>query len=349
MNRLHAGQAAQGGQAVRVDGRRDAVHRALHAEQFRGIERRPGDRCRDLLLLGVDRVICVWPAVAAAAIVAAIAGVSRAAARVVAAPEAPEAPARSSTAAYASAAGCCCNSINTATREGERGSGLGVERDRDGHHASNGNDREHQRKPAPAHRHQAPPMGMSRTSLRHRQVRIGRTHPSNRGGRKKACKGCAFEVRDRVRRRLRTAVAMSEPLPLTQLIHRAQHGDREAADALYAATYADLRRLARSRLRAGSRHTLLDTGSLVHESYIRFAAASHLRLEGRGALHALGRPGDALGDRRLRAASPGGRGVAGARRASRFDVELAGRRRGRRRNPAACTRRWTASPPSIRA
>jgi RNA polymerase sigma factor (TIGR02999 family) len=75
--------------------------------------------------------------------------------------------------------------------------------------------------------------------------------------------------------------AMNEPTPLTQLIHRAQQGDREAVDALYAATYADLRKLARWRLRAGHRHTLLDTGSLVHESYIRFAEASCLKLENR--------------------------------------------------------------------
>ena len=68
---------------------------------------------------------------------------------------------------------------------------------------------------------------------------------------------------------------------LTQLIHRAQQGDPEAADALYAATYAELCRLARARLRARNRQTLLDTGSLVHESYIRFAEAAHLRLEGR--------------------------------------------------------------------
>lgn len=74
---------------------------------------------------------------------------------------------------------------------------------------------------------------------------------------------------------------MNAPLDLTQLIHRAQQGDREAGDSLYAATYADLRRLARSRLRAGRRHTLLDTGSLVHESYVRFAEARHLRLEDR--------------------------------------------------------------------
>jgi RNA polymerase sigma factor (TIGR02999 family) len=74
---------------------------------------------------------------------------------------------------------------------------------------------------------------------------------------------------------------MSEPSPLTQLIHRAQEGDTLAADALYASTYSDLRRLARSRLRATGRHTLLDTGSLVHESFVRFAQASHLRIENR--------------------------------------------------------------------
>jgi RNA polymerase sigma factor (TIGR02999 family) len=68
---------------------------------------------------------------------------------------------------------------------------------------------------------------------------------------------------------------------LTQLIHRAQDGDRAAADALYASTYADLRRLARSRLRAGRRHTLLDTCALVHESYVRFVKAGQLRIEDR--------------------------------------------------------------------
>ena len=75
--------------------------------------------------------------------------------------------------------------------------------------------------------------------------------------------------------------AMNIAAPLTQLIRRAQQGDGEAVDALYAATYADLRRLARSRLRAGRRPTLLDTGSLVHESYIRFAEARHITLEDR--------------------------------------------------------------------
>jgi len=74
---------------------------------------------------------------------------------------------------------------------------------------------------------------------------------------------------------------MNIQVALTQLIHRAQAGDREAVDALYAATYADLKRLARARLRGSRRHTLLDTGSLVHESYIRFAEARQLSLEDR--------------------------------------------------------------------
>jgi RNA polymerase sigma factor (TIGR02999 family) len=76
-------------------------------------------------------------------------------------------------------------------------------------------------------------------------------------------------------------VTASAASTLTQLIHRAQDGDRAAADALYSSTYADLRRLARSRLRAGRRHTLLDTSALVHESYVRFVKASHLRIEDR--------------------------------------------------------------------
>jgi RNA polymerase sigma factor (TIGR02999 family) len=68
---------------------------------------------------------------------------------------------------------------------------------------------------------------------------------------------------------------------LTSLIRRAATGDAEAADRLFAATYHDLIRLARRRLAAGGRNTVLDTGSLVHESYLRFANSGALRLEDR--------------------------------------------------------------------
>ena len=74
---------------------------------------------------------------------------------------------------------------------------------------------------------------------------------------------------------------MADGPSLTELIHRALAGDGEAADALFATTYGELRRLARARLRAGGRNTALDTASLVHESYLRFAGAGRLRLEDR--------------------------------------------------------------------
>jgi RNA polymerase sigma factor (TIGR02999 family) len=71
-----------------------------------------------------------------------------------------------------------------------------------------------------------------------------------------------------------------EPSSLTRLIHRAQRGDAGAMDELYDAAYPDLRRLARARLRATYRPTLLETGSLVNESYVRFAS-SRLVIESR--------------------------------------------------------------------
>ena len=60
---------------------------------------------------------------------------------------------------------------------------------------------------------------------------------------------------------------------MTRLIHGAQRGDPGAMDALYDAAYPDLHRLARARLRTACRPTLLDTGSLVNESYVRFASS----------------------------------------------------------------------------
>jgi RNA polymerase sigma factor (TIGR02999 family) len=68
------------------------------------------------------------------------------------------------------------------------------------------------------------------------------------------------------------------PVDMTGLIQRAAQGDVEAADRLFAVTYDELIRLARRRLAAGGRNTLLDTASLVHESYLRFAKAGSLRL-----------------------------------------------------------------------
>lgn len=70
-------------------------------------------------------------------------------------------------------------------------------------------------------------------------------------------------------------------LDLTGLIHRAAKGDPDAAEQVFAATYRDLVGLARRRLAGGGRNTLLDTTSLVHESYLRFARSGALRVEDR--------------------------------------------------------------------
>jgi RNA polymerase sigma factor (TIGR02999 family) len=43
--------------------------------------------------------------------------------------------------------------------------------------------------------------------------------------------------------------------------------------------YSELRRLARSRLAAGGRYTLLDTTALVHESFLRLQRAGNLPLD----------------------------------------------------------------------
>jgi RNA polymerase sigma factor (TIGR02999 family) len=73
---------------------------------------------------------------------------------------------------------------------------------------------------------------------------------------------------------------------ITQLLQKAQAGDAGARDALFAAAYPFLERLARARLRDGGRNTLLDTRGLVHESYLRYVQGGELRAEDRRAFFA---------------------------------------------------------------
>lgn len=56
---------------------------------------------------------------------------------------------------------------------------------------------------------------------------------------------------------------------ITKLLQAAHGGDRAAADRAYTLLYAELRRLAHSRLRHEGELTALDTTALVHESYLR--------------------------------------------------------------------------------
>lgn len=66
---------------------------------------------------------------------------------------------------------------------------------------------------------------------------------------------------------------------LTLILRRAQQGDAAALDALFDECYPLLSRLARARLRAHERTPTLDTGSLVHEAYLRFVSAGRLQIE----------------------------------------------------------------------
>jgi RNA polymerase sigma factor (TIGR02999 family) len=63
--------------------------------------------------------------------------------------------------------------------------------------------------------------------------------------------------------------------PLLVILGRMRAGDNpvspapESVHQLFPALYNELRRLARSRLASGGRHTLLDTAALVHEAFLR--------------------------------------------------------------------------------
>jgi RNA polymerase sigma factor (TIGR02999 family) len=69
---------------------------------------------------------------------------------------------------------------------------------------------------------------------------------------------------------------------ITVLLRSARGGDASAIAGLFEALYPDLRRIARKRLARDGRGTLLDTTALVHECYLKFAAAERLKPDDRG-------------------------------------------------------------------
>jgi RNA polymerase sigma factor (TIGR02999 family) len=70
-------------------------------------------------------------------------------------------------------------------------------------------------------------------------------------------------------------------MELTRLLEQARSGDARARDALFAAAYPELQKLAHARLRDGARSTMLDTRSLVHESFLRYVKAGELHAQDR--------------------------------------------------------------------
>lgn len=75
-------------------------------------------------------------------------------------------------------------------------------------------------------------------------------------------------------------------MELTLLLEQARSGDARARDAVFAAAYPALQKLAHARLRDGGRSTMLDTRSLVNESFLRYVQSGELRAENRRAFFA---------------------------------------------------------------
>jgi RNA polymerase sigma factor (TIGR02999 family) len=65
------------------------------------------------------------------------------------------------------------------------------------------------------------------------------------------------------------------------LLARVAQNDAAALDELFQIFYLDIARIARSRLSASGPQTLLDTGALVHEAYLRLRNVQGLRLKDR--------------------------------------------------------------------
>ena len=75
---------------------------------------------------------------------------------------------------------------------------------------------------------------------------------------------------------IRASRDVPQPAHLTELLASARQGDQDAAGAAFALLYQELRSLARAKLRQHQSMTLLDTTSLVHESYLKLVGADAL-------------------------------------------------------------------------
>jgi RNA polymerase sigma factor (TIGR02999 family) len=68
---------------------------------------------------------------------------------------------------------------------------------------------------------------------------------------------------------------------LTQLLKAARAGEPGAVDQIISFTYRELKTLAHQRLQHSARFTLLDTGVLVNECYLRLVKLGDLNLQDR--------------------------------------------------------------------
>lgn len=77
------------------------------------------------------------------------------------------------------------------------------------------------------------------------------------------------------------STASPAPGSITELIQRANRGEQDALNRLFAELYAELHAMARSRIRRHVPMTVLDTTALVHESYLRLVKAGALSVTSR--------------------------------------------------------------------
>ena len=66
---------------------------------------------------------------------------------------------------------------------------------------------------------------------------------------------------------------------VTSMLEAANQGDKAAIGQLYGVLYPELRNLAHQRVRSHNNLQMLDTTSLVHESYLRLAKAGRINVE----------------------------------------------------------------------
>src|SRR5689334_11241351 len=80
---------------------------------------------------------------------------------------------------------------------------------------------------------------------------------------------------------LHTAAMTDEQGSVTGMLEAAGQGDKAAIGQLYGLLYPELRSLAHQRVRNHNNLQMLDTTSLVHESYLRLVKAGRVNADNR--------------------------------------------------------------------
>ena len=68
----------------------------------------------------------------------------------------------------------------------------------------------------------------------------------------------------------------ADPGRIATMVERAEAGDAEARDVLFASLYAELHRLAESHLRGSGSHVTMGTTTLLHEAYLDLNSRSNV-------------------------------------------------------------------------